>query len=413
MPHIYLFICDNPNSPLIEHTYHIDYSNYKNIKELNRYFSKIYDKVEKKTEPFSIVTEKIKTFLKKHYIIIFSIVSPLFLLLVLIAMGGIPIQTINFEALSFSISTSILKYSTIPIISTFFILMTTIIIKIIFFMFTTKEQFIKYSDIRKTNTLTAVIPLLITISAMYLLLSIIEFSNKGKSGIIDEIIKTYISKTQVPSILKIKDKTFLTQDSNSSNTILYLGIGNTFNYFSDKDINKLISKDESLYKDVCMGNERGYITDLIPLLNKGTFENSVHRKSMKKDFIILPDTIGFKEAFCYVTFPRIIKRISKDKNETVLLMGIKKEQDKNRFGITINYIKDRNTSYYYSELQIRKALKNNAILKNNLDNPELWIQDMMKTEALKKEPYQRLENANFKKINDINLSKEFLLQKGK
>lgn len=198
------------------------------------------------------------------------------------------------------------------------------------------------------------------------------------------------------------------KDSNSSKNILYLGTGDTFNYLLDKDMNALISKDEFLYKNVCMGKETPYIDNLMQLLNKGTFNNKVHRKSMQKDIKISSEIIDFKEAFCYVTFPKVIQIVNKDKNETILLMGINKEHNRNWFGIKTDNIKDKNTSYFYSETQIQNVLENNITLQKNLNNPELWVQDIMLTEALKKEPYQELENAHFIEIEDINLSKEFL-----
>jgi hypothetical protein len=138
-------------------------------------------------------------------------------------------------------------------------------------------------------------------------------------------------------------------------------------YFTDKDINHLIIENEKMYKEVCMGRDNGYVRHLMPLIEKKTLKYRVYRSLSKRDIHVLPQNLTFQDTFCFTDYPKIVKKISKDKNETVLWMGLKYKQD------NFSEAKDTNTSYYYSESQIRDMLKKNPQFEKYASNKDLWI----------------------------------------
>lgn len=381
---------------IVPHKSDSDITNYDKILGINEKFIKINSTQEKKIfhvfneiNVFNVMFEHIKNNYIKYVTFVSPIVSFLVMVVVLNKIDSLPMQTINLNILKFIAP----KYLII------LLLIFGLILGYGYFLFIpTKSfllkicrkkyimRFIQYQDL-----------LSLVLSVLFLSIGItiyIEFINSLSP--ISSIAKDYIFKTQTPTILKIQNK-----NTNTSENILYLGSDDMIYYFTDKDINHFISENEKLYKEVCTGRDTGYLDHLMPLLEKRTFYNKVYKSLLKRDIHVLPQNLSFQDTFCFTDYPKIVKKISEERNETVLWMGVKYKQDK------FSEAKDTNTSYYYNESQIHDMLKKNPQFEKYASNKDLWIKYIMREKALENVDYKLLENANFVDINETNSSKEF------
>lgn len=375
---------------IVPHEIDSNTTNYDNILGINEKFIKINSTQEKNT--INVMFEDIKNNKIKSLTLMYSFISFVFILLVLSRMDSIPIQTIYFNILPLIISKFL--FGLLCLFIAFYICMYYMFlgIKIVVFDFFPKKLIMKWIHYNNINIL---LRSLIFILGIYIIVVMLDNISP-----ISSISTDYIFKTQTPKILKIQNK-----DTNTSENILYLGSDDIINYFTDKNINHLISENEKLYKKVCMGRDTGYIDHLMPLIEKKTFVNRVYRSVLKRDVHILPQNLTFQDTFCSTDYPKIVKKISKDKNETVLWMGLKYKQD------SFSEAKDTNTSYYYSESQIHDMLKKNPQFEEYASNKDLWIKHIMREKALENVDYERLDDANFVDMHDVNISKEFYQKK--
>lgn len=369
---------------IVPHEIDSDSTNYDKILEINEKFEKIYT-----INHQNIIYKKLKENLIKSFTYVYSFISFCFILFVLNKIDSLPLQTINFSILPFIISKHLI-----------FLLIISISVSIcVYLLFSPTKYFL--SKIYRNKYIMRFIQyqdlLSLVLSVLFLSIGItiyIEFINSLSP--ISSITKDYIFKTQTPKILKIQNK-----DMNTSENILYLGSDDMIYYFTDKDINHFISENEKLYKEVCTGRDTGYLDHLMPLLEKRTFYNKVYKSVLKRDIHVLPQNLSFQDTFCFTDYPKIVKKISEERNETVLWMGVKYKQDK------FSEAKDTNTSYYYNESQIGDMLNKNPQFEKYASNKDLWIKHIMREKALENVDYKLLENANFVDINETNSSKEF------
>lgn len=379
---------------IIPHNIDANDTNYKKIKLLNKNFVKIYYKLG--TNNFII--DLLKP-LKNHLPLLFSIISVFILSLVLLRLNTLPMQTVDLNILSISITKIFIQFLLAILILTVCQFLFFTLIKWSLLLIFPKKIYMYYQTLRQFNlvyeTINFIIIEVISFLAIFIFISIWTYYYERKVFFIDNVIRDYLISTQVPSIMKIKYNSLKGDDLNSTQTVLYLGNGDTFNYFPNKEVNLIISKNQKLYEKICMSKETGYIDDLMPLLFMSDISNKVHTKAIARDITILPETIGFKEAFCYAVFPKVVQLTIKDKNETILWMGTNEKQD-------------HNISYYYTQSQIKSVLEKNPTLKKDSNNSNVWIQNMMQSKVLQDIKYNSLEDMNLTKIKDINISKEFL-----
>lgn len=372
---------------IVPHEIDSDTTNYDNILGINEKFIKINRTKEKNA--INIMFEDIKNNKIKYSTLSASLLSFILIAMFLKRIDSLPLQTINFNILPFItyqyliilllIFGLILAYGYFLFIPTKFILLKICPTKYIM-------RFTYYKDL-----------LVLVLSVFFLYIGVRLYMNFVNSlSPISYIAKEYIINTQTPKILKIQNK-----DMNTSENILYLGSDDMIYYFTDKNINHLISENEKLYKEVCTGRDTGYIDHLMPLIEKKTFKYRVYGTVLKSDIRVLPQNLSFQDTFCFTDYPKIVKKISEDKNETVLWMGLKYKQD------NFAEAKDTNTSYYYNESQIHDMLKKNPQFEKYASNKDLWIKHIMREKALENVDYKLLENANFVDINETNSSKEF------
>lgn len=368
---------------IVPHEIDSDTTNYNNILGINEKFEKVYS-----INHQNIIYKKIEENLIKSFAYVYSFISFVFILFVLNKVDSLPIQTINFNILPLIISKYLFIFLCLFIVFCIYMYYIFLGIKIVIFDFFFKKLIMRWINY---NNINIILSSLVFILGIYIIAVILDNLSP-----ISSITKDYIFKTQTPKILKIQNK-----DTNTSENILYLGSDDMIYYFTDKDINHFISENEKLYKEVCMGRDTGYLDHLMPLLEKRTFWNKVYRSVLKRDIHVLPQNLTFQDTFCSTDYPKIIKKISKDKNETVLWMGLKYKQD------NFSEAKDTNTSYYYSESQIHDMLKKNPQFEEYASNKDLWIKHIMREKALENVDYKLLKDANFVDINETNSSKEF------
>ncbi|DAB32575.1 MAG TPA: hypothetical protein CFH79_03080, partial [Sulfurospirillum sp. UBA11407] len=270
---------------IVPHIINIDTTNYDNILGINKKFIEI-----NRTKNKNVFFENIKNNYIRYVTFVSSVVSFFAMVSVFNKIDSLPMQTINLNILPFIASqylifllfifVFILAYGYIFVIPTKFILLKMCPKRYIM-------RFTYYKDLN--DLLITILSIIYLIPSLYLGKLIINSWSP-----ISSIAREYILKTQIPKILKIQNK-----GTNISENILYLGSDDMIYYFTDKNINHLISKNEKLYKKVCMGRDTGYIDHLMPLIEKKTFKYKVYVTVLKKDISIFPQNMSFQDTFCF------------------------------------------------------------------------------------------------------------------
>lgn len=342
--------------------------------QINRDFCNAFSKVEK----YSPFEEKVPEFLKSVATYLsqnFTKIAPVFLafftFILLIRLISIPTDSIQFQSLSFSISSTLFFYIFVIVSFCFVIWLVMIGMSFLLGLASKRIQMnseMYVSDDAKTYAVSLAIVLILILFIVTAYKALFTDSDPFS----DIALPIYLGDTQSPSYMQIKF-----QDLNESKTsnVLYVYENSQNTYFLyDDDLNSLIYRNQDLTKSLCMGDEKkSYVESMLPMIYAKTFDNQMYRKTRTRTVQLSAQDLPFQETFCFKQYPEAIRL--KSNNQVLILMG-QPDPDNNE-----------KLFYYYDFTTVKKDILSYHDICD-VNNSHDFIKKMMRSEVLKNFEYR-------------------------